>query len=79
MRYRAGSTVATIRADSGSQASPAFAPPVRHDRTPGARSHPQPKTVHARTPAIVRLERPLALRHDNVSSSIWHPAALRIV
>jgi hypothetical protein len=74
IRYRAGSTVVTLRPDSGRQAPPTFPSPVRHDRAPGARPHPQPKPMHPRTLAVVRLEGPLALGHGTVSSESGTPS-----
>jgi hypothetical protein len=63
------------RAGSGRQRPPALTPPVRHDRAPSARPHPQPESMHPRSPAVVRLEGALALCHGSISSCIWHLAA----
>lgn len=69
---------------SGSQRATTLAAPVRHDGTPGPGAHPQAETVHAGSPAIVRLEGPLALGHDVLlvvsrSSRSTHPLARRPV
>ena len=58
---------------------PALTPPVGHDRAPGAGPHPKPESVHSRTPAVVRLESPLALGHGIISSYVWHLVGSRIV
>jgi len=84
MRLRAGSTAENLTRRSGRQRAATLTPPVRHDRTAGTGTHPQPEAMHAGSPPVVRLEGPLALGHDVllvVSRSYFpnQPAADRVV
>jgi len=68
IRYRAGSTAGDPCVESRSQGAAALAAATRHDGATGARTHPQPETVHTGPAAVVRLESPLALGHGCFSS-----------
>lgn len=68
IRYRAGSTAGEPCVRSRSEGATALATTGRHDGAAGARTHPQPETVHAGPAAVVRLKSPLALGHGCFSS-----------
>ncbi len=68
IRYRAGSTAGEPCVRSRSEGAAALVTAGRHDGATGARTHPQPETVHTGPAAVVRLESPLALGHGCFSS-----------
>lgn len=61
-------------AESRSECATALATTVGDDGAAGARAHPQPEPMHARTAAVVGLVGPLALGHGNLSLFHLAPA-----
>jgi hypothetical protein len=68
-KHRARSCV-----ESRTQRAAALTAPVRNDGPPGPGPHPQPESVLARAPPVVRLKGPLALGHGCISSLRVAPA-----